>query len=451
MLNRRRSQKKYALKHFNLQIFNPNIMSNIGTILIIDDNPTNLEVLYATLASTGYEIILEMNGEDGIKQAAQQQPDLILLDIMMPGIDGFETCCKLQSNLTTLSIPIIFMTALSDTEHKIKGLSLGAVDYITKPFQQEEVLARVNVHLKLKRATDELEQQVQERTNSLVQTLHSLKQMQLQLVQNEKMSALGQLVAGIAHEINNPMGCINGNFALMEANFKELFQIIDSYEKEVSQPSIGLQQKIEAIDLNYLRSDFPKMFESTHTAIDRIKDISDSLRIFSRADTTHPILFNIHEGIDSTILILKHRLKASDTYPEIEVIKEYADLPLIKCYPGQLNQVFMNIIANAIDALEEASLNQSNHNQHQIRLKTALAENEQSILIYIQDNGIGINDKIKNQIFEHLFTTKEVGKGTGLGLAIAHQIIIEKHHGSIEVNSETGKGTEFLITLPIHQ
>ncbi|BAZ17389.1 response regulator receiver sensor signal transduction histidine kinase [Calothrix sp. NIES-4071] len=426
-------------------------MSNIGTILIIDDNPTNLEVLYATLASTGYEIILEMNGEDGIKQAAQQQPDLILLDIMMPGIDGFETCCKLQSNLTTLSIPIIFMTALSDTEHKIKGLSLGAVDYITKPFQQEEVLARVNVHLKLKRATDELEQQVQERTNSLVQTLHSLKQMQLQLVQNEKMSALGQLVAGIAHEINNPMGCINGNFALMEANFKELFQIIDSYEKEVSQPSIGLQQKIEAIDLNYLRSDFPKMFESTHTAIDRIKDISDSLRIFSRADTTHPILFNIHEGIDSTILILKHRLKASDTYPEIEVIKEYADLPLIKCYPGQLNQVFMNIIANAIDALEEASLNQSNHNQHQIRLKTALAENEQSILIYIQDNGIGINDKIKNQIFEHLFTTKEVGKGTGLGLAIAHQIIIEKHHGSIEVNSETGKGTEFLITLPIHQ
>lgn len=426
-------------------------MNNIGTILIIDDNPTNLEVLYATLVNAGYEIFVQMNGEDGIELAIQQQPDLILLDVMMPGIDGFETCCRLQSNLATQAIPIIFMSALSDTEHKIKGLSLGAVDYITKPFQQKEVLARVNVHLKLKRATDQLEQQVQERTNSLVETLHSLQQMQVQLVQNEKMSALGQLVAGVAHEINNPMGCINGNFALMEDSFKDLFQIIDSYQKEVLQPSICLQQQIEAIDLDYLRSDLPKMFESTHTAINRIKDISNSLRIFSRADNSHPVLFNIHESIDSTILILKHRLKASDN-PEIEVIKEYGELPLIECYPGQLNQVFMNIIANAIDALEEANLQQYNHNHlGKIIIKTTLYENKESVSISIKDNGIGINQQIKHQIFEHLFTTKKVGKGTGLGLAIAHQIIIEKHHGSIEVNSEQGEGTEFVITLPIYQ
>ncbi len=427
------------------------MMNNIGTILIIDDNPTNLEVLYGTLASAGYEIYVQMNGEDGIEQAIQQQPDLILLDVMMPGIDGFETCCRLQSNLTTRSIPIIFMTALSDTEHKIKGLNLGAVDYITKPFQQEEVLARVNVHLKLKRMTQELEQQVEERTNSLVQSLHSLKQMQVQLVQNEKMSALGQLVAGVAHEINNPMGCINGNFTLLQDSVKDLLEIIDCYQKELPQPSLSLQQHIEAVDLDYLRSDLPKMFESTHTAINRIKDISNSLRTFSRADNSQPVLFDIHEALNSTILILKHRLKASDTQKEIEVIKEYSKLPLIKCYPGQLNQVFMNIIANAIDALEEANLKQNHNQESKILLKTTLAENQESVLISIKDSGIGINQQVKTQIFEHLFTTKEVGKGTGLGLAIVHQIIIEKHHGRIEVNSEIGKGTEFLITLPISQ
>lgn len=418
-----------------------------GTILIIDDNPINLEVLYETLITANYEIFVQMSGEEGIEIAIQQQPDLILLDIMMPDMDGFETCRRLQANAITQSIPIIFMTALCDSEDKIKGLSLGAVDYITKPFRQKEVLARVNIHIKLKRATHELEQRVEERTQELSQTLHSLKQMQLQLVQNEKMSALGQLVAGVAHEINNPMGCINGNFVLMEDSVKGLFQIIDCYQKELPQPSVCLQECIEAVDLDYLRSDLPKMFESMHTAISRIKDISNSLRTFSRADNNKYVLFNIHEAINSTVLILKHRLKASDTRTEIEVYKDYGELPLIECYPGQLNQVFMNIIANAIDAIDEANLQQKNY----IAIKTTITENQKSVLISIKDSGLGISQKIKNQIFEHLFTTKEVGKGTGLGLAIVHQIIIKKHHGSIEVNSEIGKGTEFLITIPIYQ
>ncbi|BDA75258.1 two-component hybrid sensor and regulator [Rivularia sp. IAM M-261] len=425
-----------------------------GTILIIDDNPTNLEVLYETLVTAKYEIFVQMSGEEGIEIAIQQQPDLILLDVMMPGMDGFETCRRLQANAITQSIPIIFMTALCDSEDKIKGLSLGAVDYITKPFRQKEVLARVNIHIKLKRTTHELEQRVEERTQELSQTLHSLKQMQLQLVQNEKMSALGQLVAGVAHEINNPMGCINGNFVLMEDSVKDLFQVIDCYQKELPQPSVCLQECIEAVDLDYLRSDLPKMFESMHTAISRIKDISNSLRTFSRADNNKYVLFNIHEAINSTILILKHRLKASDCRPEIEVHKDYGELPLIECYPGQLNQVFMNIIANAIDAIDEANLQHKNYNHNQknyIYIKTTITENQKSVLISIKDSGLGINQKIKNQIFEHLFTTKEVGKGTGLGLAIVHQIIIEKHHGSIEVNSEIEKGTEFLITIPIHQ
>lgn len=428
--------------------------NSIATILIIDDNPANLEVLYETLTTAKYEVLVQMSGEEGIEVAIQEKPDLILLDIMMPDMNGFETCQRLQANSVTQSIPIIFMTALTDSEDKIKGLSLGAVDYITKPFQQKEVLARVNVHIKLKRTTHDLEQRVEERNQELSQTLHSLKQIQVQLVQNEKMSALGQLVAGVAHEINNPMGCINGNFVLMEDSVKDLFQVIDCYQKELPQPSNCLQECIEEVDLDYLRSDLPKMFESMHTAITRVKDISNSLRTFSRADHNQHTLFNIHEAIDSTILILKHRLKASDTRSEIKVLKEYAKLPLIECYPGQLNQVFMNIIANAIDALDEADLQKQNFNHNQekcITIKTNITENQKSVSISIKDNGIGINQKIKSQIFEHLFTTKEVGKGTGLGLAITHKIIIEKHHGSIEVNSEIGEGTEFLITIPIHQ
>jgi signal transduction histidine kinase len=447
--------KAYVLINLNKNIFEKNMINNGTTILIIDNNPIKLETLYGTLAEAGYKISVQRNSKEAIEQAQRQQPDLILLDAMMPGIDGFEICRHLQSCGQTQSIPIIFITALSDTKDKVKGLSLGAVDYITKPFQQEEVLARVNVHVKLKRTQRELEQRVTESATKLSQTLCSLKEAQVQLAQNEKMSALGQLIAGVGHEINNPMGCINGNVALMEDSFKDLFQIIDCYQKECPQPSIETQQQIKVIDLDYLRLDLPKMFESTQNAVNRVKDISNSLRTFSRADTIHPILFDIHQSLDSTVSILKHRLKSSGTHPEIQVIKEYGDLPLIECYPGQLNQVFMNIIANAIDALEEVNLQcqykNHKHNPHQITLKTALTQNEQSVLISIKDNGIGIYEQVQHQIFEHLFTTKKVGKGTGLGLSIVHQIIIEKHHGAIEVNSQFGQGTEFLITIPVHQ
>ncbi len=284
------------------------------------------------------------------------------------------------------------------------------------------------------------------------QALENLQQAQLQLIQSEKMSALGNLVAGVAHEINNPVGFLKGNLKPAMDGIKDLFSLIDIYQQEYPEQTPAIQDEIEAIDLDFLRADLPNLVGSMAEGIDRICNISVSLRTFSRADSDRPLPFNIHEGIDSTILILKHRLKASESRPSIEIVKDYGNLPAIECFAGQLNQVFMNFLANAIDALEDSNSGRSYEeieaNPNRIAIKTTVSEDHKFIIIRIKDHGIGMSESVQQQIFEHLFTTKAVGKGTGLGLAIARQIVVEKHHGAIEVHSVLGYGTEFVISLP---
>ncbi|MEG4813720.1 AAA family ATPase [Microcoleus sp. K5-D4] len=285
------------------------------------------------------------------------------------------------------------------------------------------------------------------------QALTDLKQAQLKIVQSEKMSALGNLVAGVAHEINNPVGFLAGNITPALDYINDLFGLLDLFQQEYPNYTAAIKEEIEAIDLDYIREDLPKLVGSMSEGVKRIKGISTSLRIFSRADSDRPVACNIHDGIDSTIMILKHRLKANDTRPEIRVIKEYGDLPEVECYAGQLNQVFMNLLANAIDALEEANTGRSyaeikiNHNQ--IIIKTELSEDRQKAIIRIKDNGIGMSETVRQKVFDDLFTTKGVGKGTGLGLAIARQIVVEKHHGEIKVDSVPSEGTVFSITIPV--
>jgi signal transduction histidine kinase len=418
-------------------------------ILVVDDNPTNLSVISQALRSVGWQVRIAVDGEDALNKIAQNPPELILLDVMMPGIDGFEVCQRLKANADTADIPIIFMTALADSASKVKGLSLGAVDYIPKPFEQEEAIARVRVHLQLRRLTQTLEQQVQNRTAQLTQVLADLQTSQLQVIQSEKMSALGNLVAGVAHEINNPIGCIVGNVTAVQESIHDLFKAIDLYSQNL--PAAELAAELEELDLEYLREDLPKLVKAMKDGGDRIKSISNSLRTFSRADSDQKQTFNLHDGLDSTVLILRHRLKANEFRPEIEVVTDYGQLPEIECFPGQLNQVFMNILANAIDALDDASQGRDFYeikdHPNQIMIRTVIAEN--CVQILISDNGKGIPQDVKDRIFDHLFTTKEVGKGTGLGLAIAQQIIVEKHGGAIAVNSQIGKGTEFRIQLPL--
>jgi signal transduction histidine kinase len=427
-------------------------MSNKGKILVVDDTPTNLEVISEILTEVGYAVATAIDGERALKRLQTYLPDLILLDVQMPGIDGFETCRQIKSNPTTASIPVIFITALADTESKVRGFSLGAVDYITKPFQEAEMLARINTHLQLQHLRQHLEQCVAERTLELQTALDRLRQSQLQLVQSEKMSALGNLIAGIAHEINNPVGFIAGNLEPAQEYIWDLLKIIHGYQNEQSCPSVALQDLIEKIDLDYVEDDLPKLISSMQEGVNRIRNISTSLRTFSRADGDRPVPFNIHEGLDSTLLILKHRLKANETRPEIETIEKYGQIPPIHCFAGQLNQVFMNILANAIDALDESnegrSFEEIRANPNQITIQTEALDDR--VVIRISDNGIGMSEEVKHRIFEQGFTTKEVGKGTGLGLAIARQIVVEKHGGTLSVTSNPGQGTVFTIVLGCH-
>ncbi|WP_449421020.1 trifunctional serine/threonine-protein kinase/ATP-binding protein/sensor histidine kinase [Phormidium nigroviride] len=294
-----------------------------------------------------------------------------------------------------------------------------------------------------------LYEQSQTYSQQLEQALHDLQQTQLQMIQSEKMSALGNLVAGVAHEINNPVGFIAGNLNEAKCTVQDLTEHLNLYRTQA--PAANIADHAEEIDLDYIIEDLPKMIDSMQLGCDRIKDISTSLRTFSRTDKDYKVPFNIHEGIDSTILILKYRLKANDERPAIEVVKDYGNIPALECFPGQLNQVFMNILANAIDALEESNIGRSfaqiKANPNRITIQTSLVDNQ--VKISIADNGLGMNELVKQKIFDHLFTTKGVGKGTGLGLAIARQIVVEKHQGQITVNSVPSEGTVFEIALPV--
>ncbi|MEH2067350.1 MAG: response regulator [Nostoc sp.] len=430
----------------------PNIPEN-NLILVVDDTTTNLKIVFEILTNAGFEVITEVNGEKALKQVESRLPDLILLDVMMPKIDGFETCKKLKENYETCDIPVIFMTGNSDTESKIKGLNIGAVDYITKPFHEQELLARIKTHLQLRNLTKTLEKRVAERTAALSKALKNLQESQLQLVQTEKMSALGQLVAGVAHEINNPVGFIHGNLGHAWVYFQAMIKLIDLYQQYYPHPVAEIQEEIAAMDLQYMLSDLPNLIYSMKEGVQRIRNISTSLRNFSRADSDRKVSCDIHDGIDSTIMILKHRLKASEFRPNIEVIKYYDNFSEIECFSGQLNQVFMNLLANAIDALEESNLGRSYDEieacPNKIWIQTSLIKNKNHVLIRIKDNGVGMSADVQQKIFDNLFTTKPVGQGTGLGLSIARQIVVDKHGGTLEVNSAPGKGSEFIITIPI--
>jgi signal transduction histidine kinase len=269
-----------------------------------------------------------------------------------------------------------------------------------------------------------------------------LQRTQAQVIQSEKMSSLGQLVAGVAHEINNPVNFIHGNLVHVNEYIQNLLDLINLYQERSHNKDPEIQEFIENIDLDFLMEDLPKTLSSMQVGANRIREIVLTLRNFSRLDESEMKPVNIHEGIDSTLLILQHRLKARSECPEIEVIKNYGNLPLVECYAGQLNQVFMNIISNAIDAIEENS-----SLQDQITITTSLLNNEW-VQIVIADNGTGISKDIQQQIFNPFFTTKPVGKGTGMGMSISYQIIVEKLGGKLECLSTPGNGTKFVIQIP---
>ena len=306
--------------------------------------------------------------------------------------------------------------------------------------------------LEERKAANLSEQQERERANQLCATLTQLHQTQAQLVQAEKMAGLGRLVAGIAHEINNPVNFIHGNLAHVQQYVQDLLELVQLYQHHYPTPVAEIQTNVEEIDLDFIRDDLPKILSSMKIGTDRIRDIVLSLRNFSRLDEAEIKPVDIHQGLDSTLMILNHCLKACPEKPEIQVIRDYVALPPVECYAGLLNQVFINILSNAIDALAEEikqrTVQECIDNPSQITLRTSLI-NEQWVEIAIADNGPGMSQEIQRRIFEPFFTTKPIGQGTGMGMSISYQIVTERHRGKLECFSNPGKGTEFVIQIPL--
>ncbi|NES98108.1 MAG: PAS domain S-box protein, partial [Desertifilum sp. SIO1I2] len=311
---------------------------------------------------------------------------------------------------------------------------LAMIENITKRKQTEAAL-------------QQSETQYREKAQELEATLNELQKTQTQLIQTEKMSSLGQLVAGVAHEINNPVNFIYGNITPASEYLQEIIELLQLYEQHYPQPIPEIAEHIDKIDLSFLIEDFQKVLTSMKVGAERIQKIVLSLRNFSRLDEAAMKPVDIHEGIDNSLVILQNKLKDKPGHPEIKVIKEYEKLPLVECYAGQLNQVFMNLLTNSIDALEE-TFQINSEQKPTIWIKTR-SINSTEIQIKIRDNGKGMSEAIRNKIFDPFFTTKSVGKGTGLGLAISYQIVVEKHRGQLNCHSTPGKGSTFTIQIPI--
>ncbi len=413
-------------------------------ILLVDDIPDNIRFLSSFLLEQGYQVRKAIHGQMALRAVDTLYPDLILLDVNLPDINGYEVCRQLKANPATAAIPVIFLSAGNEAIDKVQAFQMGAVDYITKPFYLEEVLSRIQTQLTIQALQKELQTQNQQ----LKQTLEELKIAQANLVQQEKMASLRKVVAGVAHEINNPLSFIACNLQPTQDYIDQLLGFIRLYHQkfpDAADPEITAY--LAEIDVEFLQRDVVDILSSMGNGAARIQAVVNALRTFIRLDEAGMKPINLQESIETVLTLLHHRLTERPDAPAIALHKDYADLPLITCYGDQINQAMFNLLCNAIDAIEE-KLTQDQQVAPQVSIRTQLLDDQQ-ITIQIRDNGIGIAPDLQPQIFEPFFTTKSAGQGVGLGLATTRRIIEDVHGGQLTCESTVGEGSEFLIRLPI--
>ncbi len=431
-----------------LNIILENAGAKKGCLILEKDRKLFIEAIYTsqhdvTVQSTPVETSLDIPVSLIYYVARTQQP-LVLNDASQ----GIQTDPYIQRHQpkSLLCAPIFNQGKFTGIFYMENNLVIGAFTpdrlELLKMLTSQAAIAIDNARLYARE---------QERSQQLQQSLQKLQQTQAKLVQTEKISSLGQLVAGVAHEVNNPVSFISTNLSHANQYIDNLLLLLRLYQQYLPSPPAEIQDAQEAIDLDFLLSDLPKMISSMKLGTNRIREIMQSLRNFSRADGVDKKAVDIHQGLDTTLMILQHRLKASPNRPAIQIVKEYGNLPQVECFGGQLNQVFMNLLANAIDAMDESNHGKSyveiERNPNVITIRTS--KDDGCVTIRIADNGSGMSDEVRQRLFDPFFTTKQEGKGTGLGLSISHQIVTEAHGGTLQCISCLGKGTQFVIQIPL--
>jgi len=425
-------------------------------ILIVDDLPDNLRFLSTFLVSNGYSVRKATSGRMAQVAIAALIPDLILLDINLGDINGYDLCQQLKSSPATQSIPIIFLSAINDVSNKFKAFQMGGADYITKPFQLEEVLARVQTQLTIR----ELQCNLEKQNLQLQFALDSLKRTQESLIQQEKMATLKKVVAGVFHEVNNPLSFIACNIEPAHHYFDQMATLLDIYEQHCPEKIPAVEAFKQQVDLPFLLGDTKKLLESMKYGAQRINRVIQALRNFTHLDeaTIKPV--DMNDEFESALLLLEYRLQAVEPSTAgqpiaIQVQKQYGALPLVNGYADQIAQVLFSLLSNAIDAIAEKWASPNPAHSPRIGEPTLTitttpgdATPADGVIVRIHDNGIGIASHNQSRIFEPFFTTKPAGQGLGLGLVTSRRIIEEMHGGTLTFQSSINGGTEFTIHLP---